>query len=164
MEIGAHGSARHTFGVMPYTPSYTTPEAVDEFLGDEEGTCTEEEVRLAELDTDYALLSVGTFNETTGLKLTPSRLTNRQQILLARAVAEQIRYRRLLGPNAEEFMAVREYKETNTEGGSRKGRRPKYSDVAKDYLRRARFTPVRRVGRSRRLTWQEFKELKFEDF
>lgn len=149
---------------MPYTPSYTTPEDVDEFLGDEEGTCTEEEVRLAELDTDQALLAVGTFNEETGLKLTPEKLTNKQQILLARAVAEQIRYRRLLGPNAEEFMAVREYKETTTEGGSRKGRRPKYSDPARDYLRRAGLTPTRRVARGRRLTWQEFKELKFEEF
>lgn len=149
---------------MPYTPSYTTPEAVDEFLGDEEGTCTEEEVRLAELDTDQALVNIGTFNEDTGLKLTPDKLTNKQQILLARAVAEQIRYRRLLGPNAAEFMAVREYKETTTEGGSRKGRRPKYSDPARDYLRRAGLFPTRRVTRGRRLTWQEFKELRFEDF
>lgn len=149
---------------MPYTPSYTTPEAVDEFLGDEEGTCTEEEVRLAELDTDQALLAVRSFQQETGLKLNPAKLSNKQQALLARAVAEQIRYRRLLGPNAEEFMAVREYKETTTEGGSRKGRRPKYSDPAREYLRRANFMPIRRIGSGRRLTWQEFKELRFEDF
>jgi hypothetical protein len=148
---------------MPYTPSYTTPEAVDEFLGDEEGTCTEEEVRLAELDTDQALVAIASFQENTGLKLNPDKLGNKQRVLLSRAVCEQIRYRRLLGPNAEEFMAVREYKETTTEGGSRKGRRPKYSDVARDYLRRASLTPARRIGR-RRLTWAEFRELRFEDF
>jgi len=148
---------------MPYTPSYTTPEAVDDFLGDEEGTCTEQEVRIAELDTDQALVAINTFQEDTGLKLNPAKLSIKQQTLLSRAVAEQIRYRRLLGPNADEFMAVREYKETTTEGGSRKGRRPKYSDPARDYLRRAGLTPSRRIG-SRRLTWAEFRELRFEDF
>ena len=149
---------------MPYTPSYTTPEAVDEFLGDEEATCTEEEVRLAELDTDQAMISVNSFQEDTGLKLDASKLSAQRQAMLARAVAEQIRYRRLLGPNAEEFMAVREYKEVTTEGASRKGRRPKYSDTAKDYLRRGGFLATRRIHRGRRLTWAEFKELRFEDF
>lgn len=82
-----------------------------------------------------------------------------------RAVAEQVRYRRLLGPNAEEFMAVREYKEASGDGFSRKGRRPKYSDPAKNYLRQAGLTPIRRVGPERRLSWGEFKALRrFEDF
>lgn len=149
---------------MPYTPSYTQPEDVDEFLGDEEGTCTEEEVRLAELDTDMAMVSVNSFQEDTGLKLNPEKLSTKRQHMLARAVAEQIRYRRLLGPNAEEFMATREYKEVVTEGGSRKGRRPKYADAAKDYLRRGGFLATRRIHRGRRLTWAEFRELRFEDF
>ena len=164
LNTGAPLFPRHTFKAMPYTPSYTTPEDVDEFLGDEEGTCTEEEVRLAELDTDMAMVSVNTFQEETGLKLNPDKLTAQRQLMLARAVAEQIRYRRLLGPNAEEFMSVREYKEVTTEGGSRKGRRPKYADAAKDYLRRGGFNVARRIHRGRRLTWQEFKELRFEDF
>jgi hypothetical protein len=150
---------------MPeYSPTYAEPEAVDGYLGDPEGTCTNEEIRLAELDTDLVLVAVSTFQEATGLKLNPDALGVKARALLARAVAEQIRYRRLLGPNAEEFMAVREYKEASGEGFSRKGRRPKYADTAKEYLRQAGLTPTRRIGSGRRLSWQEFKELKFEDF
>ena len=149
---------------MPYSPTYADTDAIDEFLGDPEGTCSEEEIRLAELDIDSVLVSVSTFYEETGLKLDPERLSNKQSILLTRALAEQIRYRRLLGPNAEEFMTVREYRETSGEGFSRKGRRPKFSDRAREYLRQAGFMGTRRVGPSRRLTWREFKELRFEDF
>jgi hypothetical protein len=147
-----------------YSPTYATPESVDSHLGNAAGTCTEEEIRLAELDTDNALVAVSSFQEETGLKLDPASLTNKARTLLARAIAEQIRYRRLLGPNAEEFLAVREYREATGEGFSRKGRRPKYSDAAREYLRQAGFTPTRRITSARRLTWQEFKELRFEDF
>jgi hypothetical protein len=149
---------------MSYTPTYTSTEAVDEFLGDEEGTCTEEEVRLAELDTDTALVTINSFQEETGLKLDPDKLSNKRQALLSRAIAEQVRYRRLLGPNAQEFISVREYKEASGDGFTRKGRRPKYSDTAKDYLRRAGLINTRRIGGTRRLSWSEFRDLKFEDF
>lgn len=157
--------ARHNFKEMPeeYSPIYTTTEAVDSFLGDPNGTCTTEEIRLAELDTDAVLIAVNTWQEDTGLKIDPDKLSNKQNTLLRRAMAEQIRYRRLLGPNAEEFLAVREYAEASGEGFSRKGRRPKYSDRAKDYLRRAGFFRVRRIGPSgMTLTWEEFKDLRFE--
>lgn len=150
---------------MPeYSPSYTTTEAVDTYLGNAEGTCTAEEVRLAELDTDGALVSVSSYQQATGLKLDPDMLSVKQRDLLGRAVAEQIRYRRLLGPNAEEFMATREYKEASGDGFSRKGRRPKYADQARDYLRRAGFLGTTGISSGRRLSWQEFKDLKFEEW
>lgn len=145
---------------MPeYSPIYTDAETVDQYLGDEEGTCTAEEIRQAELDTDHAMISVNSYQQETGLKIDPNDLSNRQQDLLARAVAEQIRYRRIQGP---EFFNIREYKEASGDGFSRKGRRPKYSDAAKDYLRRAGFTRTRRIGSDRGLTAQEIRDLYFE--
>lgn len=148
---------------MPeFEPTYTTPGAVDEYLGDTEGTCTEEEIRLAEIDTDAVLISINTWQEDTGLKIDPNGINTRRQNLLARAVAEQIRYRRILGPNADEFMSVREYKEVTGPDFSRKGRRPKYSDRGKEYLRRAGFFRVRRIRPGTTLTWQEFKDLNFD--
>lgn len=150
---------------MPeFSPTYATPEAVDAFLGDPEDTCTAEEIRLAEIDTDLALVAVSTFQEDTGLKIDPDSLGVKARALLARAIAEQVRYRRLLGPNAEEFMAVREYKEASGYGFSRKGRRPKYADTAREYLRQAGLTPTRRIGSTRGLDWEDVKALRFEDF
>lgn len=144
---------------MPYEPTYNDPESVDEYLGDPEGTCTEEEIRIAELDTDRALVAVSTYQEDTGLKLDVDSLTNKQHNLLGRAVAEQIRYRRIQGP---EFFDVRQYKETTGEGFSRKGRRPIYSDAAKEYLRRANLTPTRYIGSRHSLSKQELKDLYFD--
>lgn len=131
---------------------------------DEEGTCSLEEIRLAELDTDLALVAFSSFQPDTGLKLDPDALTEKSRALLARAVAEQIRYRRLLGPSANEFMAVREYREASGDGFSRKGRRPKYADAAREYLRQAGLTPTRRVGSVHALSAQDHRDLNFEEF
>ena len=147
------------FKVMSYEPTYTDPESVDLHLGDLEGTCTEEEIRIAELDTDRALVAISSYQETTGLKLDVDALTNKQHNLLGMAVAEQIKYRRIQGP---EFFDVRQYKEATGEGFSRKGRRPIYSDAAKEYLRRAGFTANRFIASNSRLSRQELRDLYFD--
>lgn len=131
---------------MPYTPTYATQSQVDEFLGDEEGTATEEEIRLAELDTDTYLSTVRSFQSDTGLKLNPDRLDLHQRACLARAVACQIQYRRVMTAAGPDFFTVPEYGEVSVGGDSRKGRRPKYSPKAADYLRRAGYTRVGRIA------------------
>ena len=144
---------------MSYEPTYTDTQSVDEHLGDTEGTCTEEEIRIAELDTDRALIAVSSYQEATGLKLDVDALSNKQHNLLGMAVAEQIKYRRIQGP---EFFDVRQYKEATGEGFSRKGRRPLYSDTAKEYLRRAGLTATRFISSNKKLSPQELRDLYFD--
>lgn len=144
---------------MPYEPTYTDPESVDLHLGDSQGTCTEEEIRIAELDTDRALISVSSYQEDTGLKLNVDVLSNKQHNLLGMAVAEQIKYRRIQGP---EFFDVRQYKEASGDGFTRKGRRPIYSDTAREYLRRAGFTPTRYIASKKKLSPSELRDYFFD--
>jgi hypothetical protein len=144
---------------MSYEPTYTDPESVDSHLGDTAGTCSEEEIRIAELDTDRALIAISSYQEDTGLKLDVDALTNKQHNLLGMAVAEQIKYRRIQGP---EFFDVRQYPEATGEGFSRKGRRPIYSDAAREYLRRAGFTANRFISPNSRLSKQELRDLYFD--
>lgn len=148
---------------MAYVPTYTTQTKVDEHLGDEAGTCSEEEIRLAELDTDRRMKNVTTFDEDTGLKLTPADLKTRERVGLERALAEQIRYRRLLGAINDDGFYVPEYEEVSGPGFSRKGRRPRYSPVAEDYLVQAGLlTNLGSFGNTSALTAAELRDLYFE--
>ena len=104
---------------------------------------TENEVKQAEIDIDdYALGYTGTWDSTTERKLKPSGLGNRKATFLKRAVAEQVSYRRLMGPS---FFTRAQFADVKADGFERIGTVPLVAPKASLLLAEAGL--VRKSGR-----------------
>jgi len=104
---------------------------------------TENEVKQAEIDIDdYALGYTGTWDSTTERKLKPSGLGNRKATALKRAVAEQVSYRRLMGPS---FFTRAQFAKVEADGFKREGTVPLVAPKASLLLAEAGL--VRKSGR-----------------
>lgn len=101
--------------------TYLSEEAASEYLGYEP---TEAEILQAEADLDDMALGAHPDKEMTEApyrKIDPSKISAKQEDSLARATAEQIKYRRLMG---EEFFSRPQRSRGSAEGVSYEGRLP----------------------------------------
>ena len=101
--------------------TYISEEDATEYLGYEP---TEAEILQAEQDLDDLALGAQPEKEMTTApfrKIDPAKISDKQESSLARATAEQIKYRRLMG---EEFFSRPQRDKGSTEGVSYEGRLP----------------------------------------
>lgn len=126
--------------------TYATTTEVTNLLQLAESTAasaTENEVKQAEIDIDdFALGFTSTWNAATERKLTPANLSTRTAALLKRAVAEQVSYRRLMGPS---FFTRAQFADVKADGFERIGTLPVVAPKVSLLLAEAGL--VRRSGR-----------------
>lgn len=83
---------------------------------------SEAEVKMAEIDIDdFALGYRDSIDATTERKITPSQHSDVARLLLKRAVAEQVSYRRLMGPS---FFTKAQFGDIKADGFERTGTIP----------------------------------------
>lgn len=126
--------------------TYATTTEVTTYLQLAEPTAaaaTENEIKQAEIDIDdYALGYTGTWDTTTERKVKPSGLGARKATSLKRAVAEQVAYRRLMGPS---FFQRAQFADVKADGFERIGTIPVIAPKASLLLAEAGL--VRKSGR-----------------
>ena len=126
-------------------PTYATATDVTDILtlaNPDLEPVTSSEIKQAELDIDD-VIGLQTWNNDTERKLTPNNLFPYQRVYLKRAVASQVEYRRVMGPD---FFARAQFKHVETpDGFKRDGVLPYVSPKATQLLAEAGLS--RRIGR-----------------